>query len=107
MSMVALHNGGGTGIGKAINGGFGMVLDGSERVDEILRSAMSWDVMGGVARRNWARNPNAMEVAMAYNNENNNGDQITIPFQADEKQVVRAVDALFAEQSKADSKVGE
>ena len=67
MSLVALHNGGGTGIGKAINGGFGMVLDGSARVDEILRSAMSWDVMGGVARRNWSRNPNAMEVAMAYN----------------------------------------
>ena len=49
MSLVALHNGGGVGIGKAINGGFGMVLDGSERVDEILRSAMLWDVMGGVA----------------------------------------------------------
>ena len=44
MSLVALHNGGGVGIGKAINGGFGMVLDGSERVDEILRSAMIWDV---------------------------------------------------------------
>ena len=40
MSLVALHNGGGVGIGKAINGGFGMVCDGSERVDEILRSAM-------------------------------------------------------------------
>ena len=49
MSLVALHNGGGVGLGKAINGGFGMVLDGSERVDEILRSAMIWDVMGGVA----------------------------------------------------------
>lgn len=47
MSLVAFHNGGGVGIGKAINGGFGMVLDGSERVDEILRSAMIWDVMGG------------------------------------------------------------
>ena len=47
MSLVALHNGGGVGIGKAINGGFGMVCDGSERVDEILRSAMLWDVMGG------------------------------------------------------------
>ncbi|MCL1822175.1 MAG: urocanate hydratase, partial [Prolixibacteraceae bacterium] len=57
MSLVALHNGGGVGIGKAINGGFGMVLDGSERVDETLRSAMMWDVMGGVARRSWARNP--------------------------------------------------
>ncbi|MGB3209466.1 MAG: urocanate hydratase [Desulforhopalus sp.] len=96
MSLVALHNGGGTGIGKAVNGGFGMVLDGSERVDEILRSAMSWDVMGGVARRNWARNPNAMEVAMAYNSENSNGDQITIPFQADEKRVAEAVADMFS-----------
>jgi urocanate hydratase len=80
MSLVALHNGGGTGIGKAINGGFGLVLDGSRRVDAIIRSAMNWDVMGGVARRNWARNPNAMDVAAAYNRENDNGDQITIPF---------------------------
>lgn len=46
MSLVALHNGGGVGIGKAINGGFGMVCDGSLRVDEILRSSMLWDVMG-------------------------------------------------------------
>jgi len=97
MSLVALHNGGGTGIGKAINGGFGMVLDGSSRVDEILRTAMSWDVMGGVARRNWARNPNAMETAIAYNQENANGDQITIPFQADKARVTQAVAALFAE----------
>ena len=67
MSLVALHNGGGVGIGKAINGGFGMVLDGSERVDEILRSAMLWDVMGGVARRSWARNPNAMSTSAAFN----------------------------------------
>jgi len=95
MSLVALHNGGGTGIGKAINGGFGMVLDGSARVDEILRSAMSWDVMGGVARRNWSRNPNAMEVAMAYNQENTNGDQITIPFLVDEARVAEAVESLF------------
>ena len=100
MSLVALHNGGGTGIGKAINGGFGMVLDGSERVDEILRSAMSWDVMGGVARRNWARNANAMEVAMAYNRENDNGDQITIPFPTDEKRVTEAVADLFAQQGR-------
>jgi len=76
--MVALHNGGGTGIGNAVNGGFGMVLDGSDRVGEILRSAMSWDVMGGVARRNWSRNPNAMEVAVDYNQNNDNEDQITI-----------------------------
>ena len=48
MSLVALHNGGGVGIGKAINGGFGMVCDGSERVDEILRSAMLWGCDGVV-----------------------------------------------------------
>jgi len=96
MSLVALHNGGGTGIGKAINGGFGMVLDGSERVDTILRSAMSWDVMGGVARRNWAGNPNAKEVALAYNRDNDNGDMITIPYQADEVTITGAVEELFA-----------
>jgi urocanate hydratase len=100
MSMVALHNGGGTGIGKAINGGFGMVLDGSERVDGILRTAMSWDVMGGVARRNWARNPNAMEVAMAYNHDNPNGDQITIPFREDEGSVTHAVAGMYVKSEK-------
>jgi urocanate hydratase len=96
MSLVALHNGGGTGIGKAINGGFGMVLDGSGRVDGILRSAMTWDVMVGVARRSWACNPNAIEVAMAYNRSNGNGDQITLPFQADVSPVKEAVAKLFS-----------
>jgi len=67
MSLVALHNGGGVGIGKAINGGFGLLLDGSERVDEIIRSAMLWDVMGGVARRAWARNPHAIETVKEFN----------------------------------------
>jgi urocanate hydratase len=95
MTMVALHNGGGTGIGKAINGGFGLVLDGSDRVDQIIKSAMLWDVMGGVARRNWACNENAMEVAMAYNIQNDNGDQVTVPHLADEASVGKAVDRLF------------
>ncbi len=95
MSLVALHNGGGTGIGKAINGGFGLVLDGSERVDGIIRSAMTWDVMGGVARRNWARNPNAMAVAVEYNQKNANGDQITIPYLTNDDAVSAAVADLF------------
>ena len=98
MSMVALHNGGGTGIGKAINGGFGMVLDGSERVDKILNSAMTWDVMGGVARRNWGRNPNAMEVATQYNQNNDNGDQITIPFLVEDSLITEAVGRLFTDE---------
>ena len=77
MTMVALHNGGGVGIGKSINGGFGMVLDGSDRVDEILKTAMLWDVMGGVARRSWARNPHAMETSIRFNEEEKG--KITIP----------------------------
>ena len=85
MSLVALHNGGGVGIGKAINGGFGMVCDGSERVDEILRKAMLWDVMGGVARRSWARNENALSTVKEWNDtQAENGFMITEPFLADE-----------------------
>lgn len=80
MSLVALHNGGGVGIGKAVNGGFGMVLDGSSRVDEILRSAMLWDVMGGVARRSWARNAHAVETSTAFNANYGEQYHITIPY---------------------------
>ena len=85
MSLVALHNGGGVGIGKAINGGFGMLLDGSERVDEILKNAMLWDVMGGVARRSWARNENAMSTVKEWNEtQADKGFMITEPFIADD-----------------------
>ena len=84
MSLVALHNGGGVGIGKAINGGFGMVCDGSERVDSILRSSMLWDVMGGVARRSWARNPNAMATADEFNHTHGDYYSITMPNIADD-----------------------
>ncbi len=87
MSLVALHNGGGVGIGKAINGGFGLVLDGSERVDAILKNAMLWDVMGGVARRAWARNPNSVETAKSYNEEMKGRDEITLPFIADDDMI--------------------
>jgi urocanate hydratase len=85
MSLVALHNGGGVGIGKAINGGFGLVCDGSARVDEIIRSAMLWDVMGGVARRSWARNPHAIETSQQFNGTHGEGYHITIPQLADER----------------------
>ena len=92
MSYVALHNGGGTGIGNAVNGGFGMVLDGSERVDEILRAAMPWDVMVGVARRSWARNPHAIEVAAEYNRMSHGENVITLPYEADDGTVARALE---------------
>lgn len=95
MSLVALHNGGGVGIGKAINGGFGMVLDGSERVDRILSMAMPWDVMGGVARRAWARNENSITTGIDYNHDHAATDQITLPYLADENLVKDLVDKAF------------
>jgi len=90
MSLVALHNGGGVGIGKVINGGYGMVLDGSTRVDDILKTAMLYDVMGGVSRRAWARNPNAIETAKEYNRIPNNST-ITIPYLTNEKHLQKLV----------------
>jgi len=80
MSLVALHNGGGVGIGKAINGGFGLVLDGSERVDAIIKSALLWDVMGGVARRSWARNEHSISTSMEFNRQQAGKGHITLPY---------------------------
>ncbi len=91
MSLVALHNGGGVGIGKAINGGFGMVLDGSKRVDDILKRAFPWDVMGGVARRAWARNENSVETVIKYNRTRKETDHITLPFIPDEELIKKVV----------------
>lgn len=60
-TWVSLHNGGGVGWGEVVNGGFGMLLDGSAEADKRLESMLFWDVNNGIARRNWARNPHAME----------------------------------------------
>lgn len=59
-TWISLHNGGGVGWGEVINGGFGMVLDGSADSDRRLKSMLLWDVNNGIARRAWARNPNAV-----------------------------------------------
>ena len=69
----------------------GLVLDGSERVDGIIRSAMSWDVMGGVARRSWARNAHGMETAMDYNARRANEGHITIPYIVNDGIIEKAV----------------
>ena len=95
MSLVAIHNGGGVGIGKSINGGFGLVLDGSHRADEIVKSALSWDVMSGVARRSWARNENSIETVIEFNKMNEGTDHITVPYIADEDTVKSAVAKIF------------
>lgn len=95
MSLCALHNGGGVGIGKSINGGFGLVLDGSERVDKIIKSALLWDVMSGVARRNWARNEHSIETAEAFNEAYAGKAHITIPALADDAMVRGMVDKMY------------
>lgn len=58
-TWVSIHNGGGVGWGEVINGGFGMLLDGSKEADDKLKSMLFWDVNNGIARRNWARNEEA------------------------------------------------
>lgn len=59
-TWVSIHNGGGVGWGEVINGGFGMLLDGSASADKNLKMMLHWDVNNGIARRNWARNENAI-----------------------------------------------
>ena len=95
MSLVALHNGGGVGIGKAINGGFGMVLDGSERAGKIIESAIMWDVMGGVARRSWARNENSIATSVEYNKNYAGKGHITIPYIADGVLIAKIVSESY------------
>ena len=98
MSLVALHNGGGVGIGKSVNGGFGLLLDGSERADEIIKSAIMWDVMGGVARRSWARNEHSIETSIDYNKKYNG--HITLPYIADEKKLQSLVEKTWESRHK-------
>jgi urocanate hydratase len=99
MTYVVLSNGGGVGIGKSINGGFGLVLDGSEKVDYIIRTAIEWDVMGGIARRGWARNPNAFETGYSWNMENKGRGHLTLPFIAEDELIDNKVDDYFRKHS--------
>ena len=61
-TWISLHNGGGVGWGEAINGGFGLVIDGSEKAQDFINSMISWDVNNGIARRSWARNSGAISA---------------------------------------------
>jgi urocanate hydratase len=93
MSLVALHNGGGVGISKAINGGYGLLLDGSYEKDEIIKKAMMWDVMGGVSRRAWARNPHAIEASATFNQEGLG--KVTLPYFSDESKIHELVKKYY------------
>ena len=90
MSLVALHNGGGVGIGKAINGGFGMLLDGSADADRRLKNMLFWDVNNGISRRSWARNEGAV-FAIKRAMEANPNLKVTLPNYADDQ----LVESLF------------
>jgi len=84
MTLTVLSNGGGVGIGRSINGGNGIVLDGSDLIDEVIRKGLSWDVMGGVARRAWACNQGAVSTSEDWNEKHGNEGVITIPHEADD-----------------------
>lgn len=88
-TWVSLHNGGGVGWGEVINGGFGMVLDGSADSDRRLKSMLFWDVNNGIARRSWARNKEAL-FAIKREMERTPTLKITLPNMVDDK----VIDAL-------------
>ena len=82
-TWVSIHNGGGVGWGEVINGGFGMVLDGSKEADRKLKSMLFWDVNNGIARRNWARNKGAV-FAIKRAMENEPDLKVTLPNNVDD-----------------------
>lgn len=89
-TWVSLHNGGGVGWGEVINGGFGMVLDGSAAAERRLRAMLFWDVNNGIARRAWARNPHAL-ATIDRAMENCPTLRVTVPQMADPEVVKKAL----------------
>src|SRR5258706_10011342 len=87
-TWVSIHNGGGVGWGEVINGGFGMLLDGSADASRKLKSMLYFDVNNGIARRAWARNERALS---AIKKEINNGLQITLPHVADDQLIDKLI----------------
>jgi urocanate hydratase len=90
-SWVSLHNGGGVGWGEVINGGFGMILDGTEETGNNLRMMLHWDVNNGIARRSWARNKEAL-FALKREMDKTPELKVTVPYIADDRIIDEAVD---------------
>lgn len=88
MTLMAMHNGGGVGIGNSQSCGYGLLLDGSETTDRIIRRAINFDVMCGVARRAWARNEHSMETVLLHDDPR---DSITLPYLCDDAIIDRVV----------------
>src|SRR5690606_5229625 len=78
-TWVSIHNGGGVGWGEVINGGFGLVLDGTEAADRKLRNMLYFDVNNGIARRAWAGNKHAL-MTIGIENQSISGIRATIPY---------------------------
>jgi urocanate hydratase len=89
-TWVSLHNGGGVGWGEVINGGFGLLLDGTSETEEKLRMLLHWDVNNGIARRSWARNKEAM-FALKREMERTPALKVTFPYIADDKLIDEAL----------------
>ena len=89
-TWVSIHNGGGVGWGEVINGGFGMVIDGSEDSARHIREMLFWDVNNGIARRSWARNGGSVE-AIKREMARTPGLRVTVPNIADEELVKSAL----------------
>ena len=83
-TWVSIHNGGGVGWGEVINGGFGLVLDGSEKAEKSLKSMLFYDVNNGIARRAWARNPGSIE-AIQREMKRTPGLKVSVPNLVDEE----------------------
>ena len=89
-TWVSLHNGGGVGWGEVINGGFGMVIDGSAESERHIREMLFWDVNNGIARRSWARNDGAVE-AIRREMERTPELRVTLPNYADDEVIRKAL----------------
>jgi urocanate hydratase len=89
-TWVSLHNGGGVGWGEVINGGFGMVLDGSEEAEKKLKMMLHWDVNNGIARRSWARNEGAI-YTLEREMRRTPGLKVTVPYIAEDKLIEEAL----------------
>jgi len=89
-TWVSIHNGGGVGWGEVINGGFGMLLDGSEDANRKLKNMLFWDVNNGISRRAWARNKEAIFAIQRAMAENPNL-KVTLPHAADDKLIDNAI----------------
>ena len=83
-TWVSIHNGGGVGWGEVINGGFGMVIDGSADSDRHIREMLFWDVNNGITRRSWARNEGA-RFAIEREMSRTPGLRVTLPNIADDE----------------------